>query len=54
MEKSDSPPVQQRSRVDSNTAASNAQANQTASQNVIWRCKKLANVNMNINIYNSI
>ncbi len=36
IEKVDSPPNQQRSRLDSN-----AQSNQTTSQNVIWLCKKI-------------
>ncbi|CAF3695070.1 unnamed protein product [Rotaria socialis] len=43
-EKDDSPSVQQQSRVDSNTAATAAQANQTASQNVIWLSKRLSEV----------
>jgi hypothetical protein len=38
IEKIDSPPTQQRSRLDSSGATGNTQANQTTSQNVLWLC----------------
>lgn len=41
IEKIDSPPIQQRSRLDSSGATANALANQTTSQNVLWLCKKM-------------
>lgn len=46
IEKSESLPIQQRPRVDSNAAStSNAQGPQTTSQNVLWLCKDIHEYN---------